>query len=305
MGEFLARTLKTKDGVVALKRTCLLYWASLICMSFPARALELSQKITYYPDEFYQSAQLQTQNSTNLANLIYLILSKYHVTHQQGQDTLAEQCLEQNQDCYKHVLFSYNEARRWLFGALHLEQTKGQYNLLCVYCEVTYTNEDFPKGRGLGPNLIPDHKVLNAEHTWPQSRFNKKFSTELQKSDLHNLFPTGAKINRQRSNHPFGWVQTENVETCAASRLGESTNAATVFEPPQSHRGNVARAIFYFSLHYQTKITDAEEQTLREWHNQDPADDFELQRNEKIFEIQKVRNPFIDYPDLVQQINDF
>ena len=41
---------------------------------------------------------------------------------------------------------------------------------------------------------------------------------------------------------------------------------------------------------------------LKTWHNEDPVDDFELQRNNRIYEYQGNRNPYIDYPDLVNKL---
>lgn len=34
------------------------------------------------------------------------------------------------------------------------------------------------------------------------------------------------------------------------------------------------------------------------WHEEDPVDEFEIQRNNRIYEYQGNRNPFIDYADL-------
>jgi hypothetical protein len=39
--------------------------------------------------------------------------------------------------------------------------------------------------------------------------------------------------------------------------------------------------------------------SLTQWHNDDPVDDFEINRNEIIYEFQENRNPFIDHPNLV------
>jgi hypothetical protein len=42
-------------------------------------------------------------------------------------------------------------------------------------------------------------------------------------------------------------------------------------------------------------------QTLIEWHFQDPPDEFEIRRNNRIYLKQHNRNPFIDYPEWVMQ----
>ena len=39
--------------------------------------------------------------------------------------------------------------------------------------------------------------------------------------------------------------------------------------------------------------------TFLKWHEEDPVDDFERQRNQVIYAYQRNRNPFIDYPELV------
>ena len=42
--------------------------------------------------------------------------------------------------------------------------------------------------------------------------------------------------------------------------------------------------------------------TLLDWHRNDPPDDFEMNRNNVVYEWQINRNPFIDQPDLVEYI---
>ena len=49
----------------------------------------------------------------------------------------------------------------------------------------------------------------------------------------------------------------------------------------------------------------AEEVFLKQWHRDDPVDQDEIRRNEKIYQIQGNRNPFIDDPELVDQIDNF
>jgi hypothetical protein len=42
--------------------------------------------------------------------------------------------------------------------------------------------------------------------------------------------------------------------------------------------------------------------TLLNWHELDPSDDFEMNRNNVIYQWQQNRNPFIDFPELVDYI---
>jgi endonuclease I len=52
-------------------------------------------------------------------------------------------------------------------------------------------------------------------------------------------------------------------------------------------------------------IAKEEETTLRAWDRADPADEAERARNEIIFGYQRDRNPFVDFPNLADQILDF
>jgi deoxyribonuclease-1 len=78
-----------------------------------------------------------------------------------------------------------------------------------------------------------------------------------------------------------------------------------IFMPPVGHRGNVARSLFYFSVRYDIAINKNEEQILRQWHKMDPIDANEKARHEIVAKYQKVRNPFVDYPQLVEKVADF
>ncbi|NWH14820.1 endonuclease, partial [Acholeplasma laidlawii] len=72
------------------------------------------------------------------------------------------------------------------------------------------------------------------------------------------------------------------------------------FYPGEEHVGDVARIVLYITLRNNIKITEVGSyQMFLTWHEQDPVSDFEISRNEKIFGIQKSRNPFIDHPELV------
>lgn len=206
----------------------------------------------------------------------------------------------------EYVSLSYKAARIKLFNVIYLEKDEQGYFNKDVYCGGklyrTFEN-DTPNDE------LPDHTVMNTEHTWPQSRFNETLNQEVQKTDLHHLFATFSKINTERGNYPFANVGVESNRKlqCDTSKLGQplSYGAGTYFEPPTEHKGNVARALFYFSVRYNVSIDTTEEIFLKFWHMLDPVDEKEKERHEVIFGIQKNRNPFIDMPELVLQIADF
>ncbi|PIS10165.1 MAG: nuclease, partial [Bdellovibrio sp. CG10_big_fil_rev_8_21_14_0_10_47_8] len=236
----------------------------------------------YYGGDFRQEIQSGNLRNEDLIHRLHEIISQNH-----------------------HAL-GYDPARKQLFGRIYLNQSGKDWAVTDVYCEKEYRNSDFPR-LGLGPGVYPkDGTILNTEHTWPQSRFTGRFSRDLQKSDLHHLFPTDSEMNSHRSALHFGDV-AETVENlkCSESRLGHAQSGEIVFEPPKAHRGNVARAIFYFATRYEMKINDQEESSLKKWNHDDPVDAFEMERNDEIQDLQGNRNPYIDMPELLDQIRDF
>lgn len=265
-----------------------------------------AQSPNYYPESYNTLLENGTAPSGELKSILFDILNKYHNPQSDKRDTLSSNC--QSEGCYKHRALTYQEARVHLFGRMHLKKDDRGYFIDDVYC-----NKRFTKSVGVGPGKIPNHQRINCEHTWPQSRFTTTFSRELQKSDLNHLFPTDTKANSMRGNHPFGDVYGSSVGSgCNDSSIGSpaATNrftkrGGTYFEPPQEHKGNVARALFYFSVRYKISISDKQESYLRKWHEEDPVDDAELSRNDMVQEAQGNRNPFVDFPHLVEKVTDF
>ncbi len=174
----------------------------------------------------------------------------------------------------------YTQARRLMFTKI--DNFGGEVE--CVYT-----------GRKGRYNSIPNDRDMNCEHTWPQSQG----ATGVAKSDLFHLFPTDSKANSTRSSLPFGPVSHPSWEE------GGSKCDGDVFEVRKEHRGNVARAKFYFAVRYGKHIPRDEEEALRAWHKEDPVDAAERERCNQIENIQHNRNPFIDHPEYVDEIDDF
>jgi len=274
----------------------------LLCASL-ADAARTSEEIPYYGKEFYQELKLGVTN-VNLSSRLKVVLKAYHSKRKGAVDEINANC---SGDCYVHAPIGYKNARLFLLANYYLIKTPKGYGVHDVYCDHDVGPEDFPRGSGAGPNQLPDDRVINVEHTWPQSRFSGRYDTELQKSDLHHLFPTNSKTNSIRGNNKFGEVarDTQKLE-CSNVRSGVAAGGnSEIFEPPNEHKGNVARALFYFSTRYDLPIDPNEEAFLKKWNEEDPVDEDEMNRNEKIFSVQWIRNPFIDYPELVGKIDNF
>lgn len=274
--------------------------ATMITILF-SFSIQASLNQHYYPKKFQKDYYNGKIQNSKLKEKLFAILDG---VHEKGTSTdkIVESCPE-NSQCYKQDSnISYKEARKFLFGQLHLKKSGNSYFVKDVYCETEYDEEV-----GIGPGKIPDSNVINCEHTWPQSRFNPSFPKLLQKNDIHHLYPVNSRANSSRSNHILAMVNGRAVnKTCQTSRRGMAIGSSlTAFEPPVDHRGNAARALFYFSTRYKINIGPLEEGFLRQWHHDDPVDYEERKRNNAIFKIQNNRNPFIDEPTMVDDIRDF
>lgn len=288
-----------------LRITCLSLLLTLIYFGNLTWAAPLTNSYEYYPNDFYQRIQSGERDAALKAS-IFAVLSGTHKVTAGRHDELVNSC-PKNATCLKHLSLGYKRAREVLFGSLHLKKTlAGDYEVREVYCQQTISSRDVTR-QGPGPFQIPDPNILNAEHTWPQSRFTGKFNKDLQKSDLHILFPVMSKANSSRSNDEFGDVVSVLSSPCPIATRGYTSagDGRIVFEVPDAHKGNVARAIFYFSLRYKMVVGGEQEATLKQWHRLDPVDTAELARNAEIFSNQGNRNPFIDHPELVELISDF
>jgi len=147
-------------------------------------------------------------------------------------------------------------------------------------------------------NTADPYYNFNTEHTFPQSLFS---SLEPMRSDMFHLFPTDETANNKRSNNPFGVVMNPTWSS-GGSLFDQNIN---IFEPRDAHKGEVARAMFYFVMRYQNynSFLDSQEQILREWHKTFAPTNIERKRCEDIYFYQKNRNPFIDYPQFIDRIN--
>lgn len=247
-------------------------------------------QLAYYGQDFYSKKVT--------IDLLRKILNECHSTLTNKPDLISTSC---GVDGYRHTSVGYDSARKILFGEIYKQQDgKGTF-VQDVYCQKKFYYRTLSEVSNM-------HREVNIEHTWPQSRFNHNYDKNMQKSDMHHLFLTDSDANNRRANHEFGEYSNDqdelNVENCDNSHMTH-INGHFIFTPPTEHRGNVARALFYFSVRYNLPIGKAEEMIIRQWHKVDPVDAKEIARHEMIAKHQKVRNPFVDFPTLVDQISDF
>ncbi len=201
------------------------------------------------------------------------------------------------------LTLGYNRARDSMYKTLDV--TSG--NLTCIYTGYTAV---------LPATTVPDStyraralaRNINAEHTFPQS---KGAGAEPAQSDLFHLHPSRVDVNADRGNLPFAiisnaavtnWYLLGNQQTSIPSNPSiYSRGNATVFEPRDSKKGNIARGIFYFMTIYESAVTaaggttffDGMKADLLTWHYADPVDAAEWARLQKIKTWQGNDNPFV------------
>jgi len=139
----------------------------------------------------------------------------------------------------------------------------------------------------------------NKEHVWPRSRGVGDSGDDQQ--DMHMLRPTDVDVNSRRGNKDFGEVS------------GNNTSNSSYFEPHDDVKGDVARILFYMVTCYQGSLELVESVTnsssqlanlslMLQWHEDDPVDSYEKNRNDLVYSQQGNRNPFIDHPEWVDCI---
>ena len=123
-----------------------------------------------------------------------------------------------------------------------------------------------------------------------------------------------------------GSILNSKATICAAAGSSTPCSAGTVFEPTDEFKGDFARGYLGTIMRWNTtvKFTGSSESKnvfsgnynqagnygltaygvalLMKWHRQDPVSQKEIDRNNAIQETQGNRNPFIDYPYLVEYI---
>jgi len=200
------------------------------------------------------------------------------------------------------TVLDYSNARVKMYQEIYNEKD----TVYCVYSKhALYLN---PASIDPIGDLIKNGNPngINCEHTFPQSKGADQGNA---RSDMHHLYPSRAAVNEARSNLPFHEIedrQTTNwfLKSSSQSAIpsvnkdlySEGNNSA--FEPREDHKGNVARAIFYFMTMYELQADRTFFEDIKadlcNWHLLDPVDSLEWQRTHLIGKYQNDKvNPFV------------
>ena len=160
----------------------------------------------------------------------------------------------------------------------------GKWNREHIYCQSRL---------GIPSTFIPNG-IPDGINTWRLTTGSADI--EASHDDMHHLRAVGGQENSTRNNRNYG-----------VDYNGPTGNLG-------SWRGDVARAVFFMAIRYNSlNVVNGDPAssptgyigdlaTLLSWNAADPADDFEMNRNNVIYNWQMNRNPFVDYPTLVNYV---
>lgn len=196
---------------------------------------------------------------------------------------------------------TYNDLRDYILPESD-EDPQNSNNVILLYTGRSQAKSTF------GGNV----NEWNREHVWAKSHGDFGNNPPCG-TDAHMIRPTDVSVNSDRGNKDFdeGGQQHSEATGCYFTQY--------TWEPRNAVKGDVARMILYMDVRYEgdngeldltavdaINTSPAPEHgrlsTLLEWHEQDPPDDFERNRNNVVYSYQDNRNPFIDHPEFVYNI---
>ena len=220
------------------------------------------------------------------------------------------------------------------------------------YIHALYVNRNVENQQRAWGNHNQVQWGINQEHIWAKScGFENESPAAGARGDLMHLWAANGRVNGDtHSNYYYGYVDKtrsynnagDYASTLSGNLRGYSKTlggTVTVFEPQNSDKGDIARAIFYMAARYnylsgsdsdgidagnpnleivnnitswsnsgyQSTVSTTGKmgilQDLLEWNRLDPPDEFEIHRNNLCYNnFTKNRNPFIDFPSWANAI---
>lgn len=162
---------------------------------------------------------------------------------------------------------------------------------------------------------------LNIEHSFPKSWWGKTKTQAYM--DLYNLMPSDINANSAKSNYGMGIV----VQTAGKGfydngciKVGTGSEGFSVWQPSEEWEGDFSRSYMYMATAYQdytwtgtaalNSLQQGDYPTLKEWASKlyitwakaDPVSELEVRRNNAVCKIQGNRNPFVDFPNLMEYV---
>ncbi len=205
-----------------------------------------------------------------------------------------------------HNRLSYSEV--WT-ALMYTDQDLNNANNVILLYTGRSVHKDFRAGQ------TNDQDAWNREHVWAKSH-GFPSSGQWGYTDINHLRPADVSVNSSRGNKDF-----DNGGSAITEAPGTYTDSDS-FEPADNVKGDVARMVLYMDVRYEGGDSSGTPDlsvvdytgtstgdpllgklcTLLAWHAQDPVSSWEQRRNNRVFEKQGNRNPFIDNPAWVTDV---
>ena len=157
---------------------------------------------------------------------------------------------------------------------------------------------------------------MNIEHSFPKSWWGGTQNNAYK--DLFNLMPCEKNINTSKSNYGMGVVTNVKTDN-GCTKVGTGADGTNLWEPADKWKGDFARGYMYMATAYQdftwtgeglNSLQQGAYPTLQKWASDlyikwakaDPVDDREITRNSAVQDIQGNRNPYVDFPNLMEYV---
>ena len=216
------------------------------------------------------------------------------------------------------------------------------------YLHALYVNRNVDHNTRAWGDHTQTNYGINREHIWAKSHGFQAEGAAGARGDPMHLWAANGYANNKHSNYFFAFVdRTKSHDNCGSAysyisgnykgyskNLGGNQN---VFEPQDSDKGDIARAVFYMVARYnnyagansgfdtnnpnlvlannlsennRTGTSSANDpyamgvlSDLLAWNKLDPVDEYERHRNNLLYRnFTNNRNPFIDFPSWADAI---
>ena len=236
----------------------------------------------------------------------------YYAIAQGAQDSALKSLLGEIIHCGVRYKYGSGNRKTW-DGFYYTDRDTNTNQVLDMYSDhIRYFNPEKPTA---------SVAEFDIEHMLPKSWWGGDVNPAY--CDLYHLVPGDYSANRSKSNHAPGIPSdTTFWNGSFATGSGAAYGLQKVFCPADEYKGDFARAYFYIATCYGDSLQWVESgepgmamtndswqefrpwlrDLLLQWHRSDPVSQKELDRAIQVNKIQGNRNPFIDYPELVEYI---
>ena len=198
---------------------------------------------------------------------------------------------------------SFSTAKRRMYDKVYMDHAVTFY-CGCAYsdktpdlgsCGMEGLNLGIRAGRTEVEHVVPASSFGKTRPCWAVGGRNECLKTDpifrAFHNDLHLLAPAVGDVNAARSDFSMGIIEGDETKFGACDFEVDTEDDKV--EPPLNVRGNIARIYFYVEFTYGLTLSEGQRRLLRAWHLSDPVDEWEVERDKRIEELQGNSNPFV------------